>query len=67
MSHNLGVDSCDLPLIVKSALIKLKEYVQLSILFRTGKYACALSRKYFFVNTKTGEKSGEMLASVKLG
>ncbi len=23
--------------------------------------------KYFFVNTKTGEKSGEMLASVKLG
>ena len=23
--------------------------------------------KYFFVNTKTGEKSGEMLATVKLG
>ncbi len=23
--------------------------------------------KYFYVNTKTGEKSGEMLASVKLG
>ena len=23
--------------------------------------------KYFFVNTKTGEKSGEMLTSVKLG
>ena len=23
--------------------------------------------KYFFVNTKTGKKSGEMLASVKLG
>ncbi len=23
--------------------------------------------KYFFVNSKTGEKSGEMLASVKLG
>ena len=23
--------------------------------------------KYFFVNTKTGEKSGELLATVKLG
>ena len=23
--------------------------------------------KYFYVNTKTGEKSGEMLATVKLG
>ena len=23
--------------------------------------------KYFFVNAKTGEKSGEMLATVKLG
>ena len=23
--------------------------------------------KYFFVNTKTGEKSGEMLATMKLG
>jgi hypothetical protein len=23
--------------------------------------------KYFYVNTKTGEKSGEMLANVKLG
>ena len=23
--------------------------------------------KYFFVNSKTGEKSGEMLATVKLG
>ena len=23
--------------------------------------------KYFFVNTKTGEKSGEMMAAVKLG
>ena len=23
--------------------------------------------KYFFVNTKTGEKAGEMLATVKLG
>jgi hypothetical protein len=26
-----------------------------------------VSLKYFFVNTKTGEKSGEMLGVVKLG
>ena len=47
-------------------MINLKDYYE-SVHGAITEAAPKVFLKYFFVNTKTGEKSGKMLATVKLG
>ena len=64
---SVSASTYDVPIFASSNRMKMKRKIFTYIHGAVTEAAPKVFLKYFYVNTKTGEKSGEMLATVKLG